>query len=106
MSEVSLETKQYLNSIATRVSNYYHAISKTRQFLINNQVYDPDIAVNCTIMSILWAAAVRGDVVTEQDLLTFLGFEENTSSDVSVALAPDMHSWSLDDVLEYVIKHS
>lgn len=107
MDNTSYETAAYLKSLAVRSTIYFNAVVDARKFIKSAGVDDPEVAVNCTVMSILWAAALRDEKVTETDIFTILNIDietELTSTNL-LQIPNNMKDWPLDDVLEFVIHH-
>lgn len=103
MAEASLETKRYLDSIGSRIRSYHNAMTRAKEFVLENFVTDQNKIMNCIIMSLLWVAAVRKEELSEEELFMFLNLETDLAESKTIALAKDMHDWSLDEVLEYVL---
>lgn len=101
----SLETKRYLDKIGTRVRMYHTAINKAKDYCLDNEVTTHAGIINCVVMAILWVAAIREEVLSEEDLFLFLGFETELAEQKTMQIHPDMAKWSLDEVLDYVSSH-
>lgn len=101
--EVSESTKQYLNQIGEKVTEYYEAIQFAKDYVVHNSNMRQESAVDCILMSILWVASNRGDNLTEEDVCMYLNVDaELESGDITVAIVPEMVGWTLEEVLEYV----
>ena len=98
----SLETRRYLDSIGSRVRAYVNAINRARDYCDLNEVTTRTSIVNCVVMSLLWVAAVREEVLSEEDLFMFLGFETDLAEQKTMEIHPEMAKWSLEEVLDYV----
>ena len=98
----SLETRRYLDKIGSRVRAYVNAINRARDYCSENEITSHVVIVNCVIMSLLWVAAVREEVLSEEDLLLFLGFETDLAEQKTMEIHPEMAKWSLEEVLDYV----
>jgi hypothetical protein len=98
----SLETRRYLDSIGSRVRAYVNAINRARDYCEVNEVTTQSGIINCVVMSLLWVAAVREEILSEEDLLLFLGFETDLAEQKTMQIHPEMAKWSLEEVLDYV----
>jgi len=104
MSEASIETRRYLDQIGARVRSYHNAMTRAKEFVLENAIYDQSVIMNCIIMSLLWVAAVRNEELSEDELFTYLNLEADLAEDKVIALAEPMKEWSLEEVLDYVVK--
>ena len=104
MSEASIETKRYLEQIGARVKSYHNAMTRAKEYVLENAIYDQSVIMNCIIMSLLWVAAVRNEELSEDELFTFLNLEPDLAEDKTLKLADPMRDWSLEEVLDYVVK--
>jgi hypothetical protein len=102
MSKASLETKRYLDKIGTRVRMYHTAIDRAKDYCVENEIVKQAAIINCVAMACLWVAAIREEVLSEEDLFLFLGLETELAEQKTMALHPDMATWSLEEVLDYV----
>jgi hypothetical protein len=98
----SLETRRYLDKIGSRVRAYVNAINRARDYCVENEVITQTNIMNCVVMSLLWVAAVREEVLSEEDLFMFLGFETDLAEQKTMEIHPEMAKWSLEEVLDYV----
>jgi hypothetical protein len=103
MSEVSLETKRYLDKIGSRVNAYNNSMTRAKEYVLENNVTDHYIVMNCIIMSLLWVAAVRGEQLTEEELFMFLNIDSEYADDINISIAKGMEEWGLEEVLDYVV---
>ena len=106
MSNVSLDTKRYLDHIGSRITTYFNSMNRAKEFVLTNGIYDQELIMNCIVMSLLWVASVRGEELSEDELFMFLGLETNLAEQKVININPDMKDWGLEEVLEYVIKNS
>lgn len=106
MSEASLETRRYLDSIGSRVKSYYSALTRAETFILDNEITNREVVLNCTVMSILWMASVREEELTEDELFLFLGLETELAETKSIALNSEWSDWSLEEVLVYVVENT
>ena len=104
MSEVSLETKRYLDSIGSRVRAYHNSMTRAKEYVLEQHIVDQNSIMNCIIMSLLWVASVRVEELSEDELFTFLNLEPDLADDKTLTLADPMKEWSLEEVLDYVVK--
>ena len=102
MSEASLDTRRYLEKIGSRVRAYVNAINRARDYCASNEVTTQSGIVNCVVISLLWVAAVREEVLSEEELFMFLGFETDLAEQKTMEIHPEMAKWSLEEVLDYV----
>lgn len=105
MSEASLDTRRYLENIGARVKSYHNGINRAKDFVLDNNIYDQSLVMNCIIMSILWVAAVRGEKLSESELFMFLDLEEELSESKIIEMDPKMGEWGLEEVLLYVMEN-
>lgn len=103
MSEASLETKRYLENIGSRINAYFNTMNRAKEYVLENGVYDHVVVLNCVIMSLLWLAAVREEVLTEEEMFMFLNIETNLADAKVIGIAETMKDWPLEDVLSYVV---
>ena len=103
MSEVSLDTKRYLDKIGSRISTYHNAMNRAKEYVLDNCVSDHSVVLNCIIMSLLWTAAVRDEELTEEELFMFLNIESELAEQKVLGIADIMKEWSLEEVLDYVV---
>jgi hypothetical protein len=101
--EVSESTLAYFAKITDRVVEYHNAIQYAKEYVIRHTSLEPDKTVDCILMSILWVASQRGDELTEDDVCIFLNVDADIEpGSISVSVVPEMQTWSLDEVLEYI----
>lgn len=105
MSDVSLDTKRYLDKIGSRVRAYHNSMTRAKEYVLENNITDQNTIMNCIIMSLLWVAAVREEELSEEELLTFLGFEPKFAEDKIIQINQEMAGWSLEAVLDYVVEN-
>jgi len=98
----SLETRRYLDKIGSRVRSYVNAINRARDYCVENDINTQTGIVNCVVISLLWVAAVREEVLSEGDVFMFLGFETDLAEQKTMQIHPEMAKWSLEEVLDYV----
>lgn len=103
MTEVSLDTKRYLDKIGSRVRAYHNAMNISKEYILENDIIDHSIVLNCIIMSLLWTAAVRDEKLTEAELFMFLNIESDLADQKVLGIADVMKEWSLEEVLDYVV---
>lgn len=103
MTEVSLDTKRYLDKIGSRVRAYHNAMNISKEYILENDIIDHSIVLNCIVMSLLWTAAVREEELTEEELFMFLNIEPEFADDKVLGIADVMKEWSLEEVLDYVV---
>ena len=103
MTEVSLDTKRYLDKIGSRVRAYHNAMNISKEYILENDIIDHSIVLNCIIMSLLWTAAVRDEKLTEEELFMFLNIESDLADQKVLGIADVMKEWSLEEVLDYVV---
>ena len=103
MTEVSLDTKRYLDKIGSRVRAYHNAMNVSKEYILENDIIDHSIVLNCIIMSLLWTAAVRDEKLTEEELFMFLNIESDLADQKVLGIADVMKEWSLEEVLDYVV---
>jgi len=103
MTEVSLDTKRYLDKIGSRVRAYHNAMNVSKEYILENDIIDHSIVLNCIIMSLLWTAAVRDEKLTEEELFMFLNIESDLADQKVLGIADVMKEWSLEEVLNYVV---
>ena len=103
MTEVSLDTKRYLDKIGSRVRAYHNAMNISKEYILENNILDHSIVLNCIIMSLLWTAAVRDEKLTEEELFMFLNIESDLADQKVLGIADVMKEWSLEEVLDYVV---
>jgi hypothetical protein len=105
VTEASLDTKRYLENIGSRVRAYHNTINRAKEYVLENEIHEHPIVMNCIIMSILWLSSVRGEELSEEELFMFLGLEDELAENKTVQISPDMRTWGLEEVLEYVVKN-
>jgi len=103
MTDVSLDTKRYLDKIGSRVRAYHNSMTIAKEYVLEHSITDQSTIMNCIIISLLWVAAVREEELSEEELLTFLGFEPEFAEDKIVQINQEMAGWSLEAVLDYVV---
>ena len=103
MKQVSEETIRYLDSIGSRVRAYHNSTYLAKEYILRETILDQEMIVNLIIMALLWTAAVREEVLTEEELFMFLGFECIFEEDKVISMADHMKSWSIDEVFDYVV---
>lgn len=103
MSEASLETRRYLDSIGSRIRAYYNSMNRAKEYVLEQGIYDHVIVMNCIIMSLLWLASVRGEELSEEELFMFLNIETDLADAKTIGIADVMKDWPLEDVLKYVV---
>ena len=100
---VSESTKQYLSQIGERAEEYFNALEFAKEYVLERQLSRNRGIIDCMLMSILWVASNRDDNLTEEDVCMYLNVDtEVKKGDISVELVPEMKTWSLQEVLEYV----
>ena len=102
MTNASLDTKRYLDKIGARVRMYVNAINRARDYCDLNEVNTHAGIVNCVVMAMLWVAAVREEILSEEEMFMFLGFETDLAEQKTISIHPEMAKWSLEEVLDYV----
>lgn len=103
---ISKDTINYLDGIAKRVSMYNKCRRKAINFIEENEIADKVIATNCVIMSLMWAAGVRGEQLTEQEMFLYLGVDEDKADRKIMHLDPIIAEMSLEEVLDYVASNT
>lgn len=103
MSEVSIETRKYLDHIARRVEAYHKIRLRTLDYLEQQGVTNTQTAANCVIMAILWLSAVRQDRITENELLIHLGLDDTLTEDKEMLLDPEIAEMGFDEALDYCL---
>jgi len=103
MTEISEDTKKYLDSIGSRVRAYHNALNRAKEFVLRETIVDQVMIVNLIVMGLLWTAAIREENLTEEELFMYLGFETIIDSTQIISIADHMKSWSLEDVFDYVV---
>lgn len=101
MSAVSLETKKYLDSIVSRVHAYAKIKERTVDYLEDLEEEDPTVWTNCMIVATLWLASVRDEELTEQDLLMFLGLDDEQADKKVMKLDPEVAEMGFEEAIEY-----
>ena len=105
MTDVSLDTKRYLDKIGSRIRAYHNAMTRAKEYVLENHITGQSTIMNCIIISLLWVSAVREEELSEEELLTFLGFEPEYAEDKIVSINQEMAEWSLEQVLDYVVEN-
>ena len=100
---VSESTKQYFLQVSERAEEYFDALEFAKEYVLERRVLQNKGIIECMLMSILWVASNRDDNLTEEDVCMFLNVDTAVKKgDISVELVPEMKTWSLEQVLEYV----
>ena len=104
------ENLDYLNSIAERISGYYHVRSHVLEYILDNQIKDIELVTNLFITGFLWHASQREEILTTEELVMFLGAEESyiSTDDLepeSFILDEEESKLELEDLLELTVKN-
>lgn len=103
MTDVSLESKRYLQHLINKAESYQNIRLRTLDYLEEIGVEKNSTVVNCVIMAILWLAYVRDEIITEGELLMIMGMDDSLASDKRMILDPEIAEMGFDDALDFCI---
>lgn len=100
------ENTQYLENIATRVELFHNAKDLAAQYLINKKIKNRKKIENCILMSQVWVADSLGESITMEDIMIYLGSNEDELFDglsEEITLTNDLKGKTLPELLDIVI---
>lgn len=104
--EVSESTKLYLSQVAERAQDYYDAFHTGKQHVLENNITNVHTATSCVLMSILWCASKRNDLLDEQDVCTYLNVDtEVNKGDIATEIIPELAGLPLEEILQYIVNN-
>jgi hypothetical protein len=101
--DISQSTKDYFESLKDRTDSYQDSLDTAKEFILDNEIENQEEIINYMIMSILWVAATRDEVLTEEDICIFLNIESTEEQEgVRVEIMDEMKYWTLPELLLYI----
>lgn len=98
------ETRKYLTNIADIVNNLQWAKLKAEIWCEDEGIDDPNVIANCMVMAMLWGAALRDYPITQSEVLTHLGVDDEDvptreEPEEPFFLHPDLQELSFDELM-------
>lgn len=103
MSEATIETRKYLNHISTRMAAYQKVRLRTLDYLEEMEITNVTTMANCIVMSFLWLAAVRNEILTEREILIHLNMDDSLTDDKEMMLDPEIAEMGFNEALDYCL---
>lgn len=97
------DTINYFNHLIETIENLNQAKDTTVKYLLNNEIKDKQKIENCIIISQVWAMNRMGKLLTLNDLMVFLGGDEEISNNDTIDLDPSLIGLGLNEVLDIII---
>jgi hypothetical protein len=95
-----------LQEIAERAEDYYDAYQRVKEFLLENEIFDQKMMIYFLLMGVVWTASKRGDTVTDEDAVIWLGLQEGDITGITgVPSLPGMNEIPLEEFLDYLNKN-
>ena len=104
---IDIDNQIYLENIAERVTYYYEARQVGINFIVNNKIIDNNLIVEVLLITAIWSAYQRDEVLTDEEIAIFFGITPNSDFDEqhsTVELHPDHAYLTLNELLEMAIE--
>lgn len=106
---MDIDNQIYLENIAERVTYYYEARRTGIEFIVNNKILDNQLIVEVLLITAIWSAYQRQEVLTDEEIGIFFGITPNSGLDdeehhATVELHPDHTELTLNELLEMTIE--
>ena len=104
-----MTSREYLLSIGKKVEFYYQSKTQAVRYIKKNRINDIDTQTNLVLISALWAAHKMNETLTEDDLLSVFGLENNNQESFNkevYGLHPDHHELTLKELFDMTVEGS
>ena len=98
----------YLENIAERVTYYNEARKKGIKFVVDNSIINKNLIINILLMTAVWAAYQRQEVLTDDEVLIFFGLkadEREEEHQTFLEIHPNHRELTLYELLEITVEN-
>lgn len=98
----------YLENIAERVTYYNEARKKGANFIVDNKIVNKSLIVNILLMTAVWAAYQRQEVLTDDEVLIFFGLQAQEREEefhTFLEIHPKHRELTLYELLEMTVEN-
>lgn len=97
-------TKQWISQLENRIKDMQFYLSITREWCVENEIYDGRLAFVCSIMTLIWVSRLRNEQVSKHELFEILGIKNwETVDDAVFEITAFYEDMELEELLRFVV---
>lgn len=98
------DTRNWIEQVENRLRDFDYYNARTLDWCANNYIYEPTLIVACSMVTMLWVSALRGENCTQREILEILGVMGWESvGNIEFSLGQDFVEYDHDQLLETVV---